>query len=60
MIMNEVGVTILVEISELTGYSFKVDGRQTNWEDLTRQQQIYVLNTFIQGNSLFRRFLKED
>lgn len=58
--MEEVGVKIIIEISELAGYSFKVDGKKTNWEDMTRQQQIYVLNAFSQGSSLFRRFLKEE
>ena len=53
----EMGIT--VEISELNGYQIKVDGMKTNWEDLTRAQQIQVLNSFANGYNFLCQYLKE-
>lgn len=53
------GMTIDIQVSELAGYMFYIDGKQVQYEDMTRQQQIKVLNSFSQGYRLFERFLKE-
>ena len=58
--MKEIKIEIIVEIPKLVGCSFNVDDKLTMWDDMTRQQQIYVLNALTQGLSLFRRFLKEE
>lgn len=54
------GMTIDIQVSELAGYVFYIDGKQVQYEDMTRQQQIKVLNSFSQGYRLFERFLKEE
>lgn len=54
------GMTIDIQVSELAGYKFYQDGEEIEWEDMTRQQQIKVLNSFSQGYKLFERFLKEE
>lgn len=54
------GMTIDIQVSELIGYMFYIDGKQVVWEDMTRDQQIKVLNAFSQGYRLFERFLKEE
>ena len=53
------GLTIDIQVSELAGYEFYIDGQKINYEDMTRKQQIKVLNSFSQGYNLFVRFLKE-
>ena len=58
--MKEIKIEIIVEIPRLVGCSFNVDDKLTMWDDMTRQQQIYVLNALTQGLSLFRRFLKDE
>jgi hypothetical protein len=54
------GMTIDIQVSELAGYMFFIDGKQVQYEDMTRQQQIKVLNSFSQGYKLFERFLKQE
>ncbi len=54
------GMTIDIQVSELAGYVFYIDGKQVQYEDMTRQQQIKVLNSFSQGYKLFERFLKQE
>ena len=54
------GMTINIQVSEIAGYIFYIDGKQVQYEDMTRQQQIKVLNSFSQGYKLFERFLKEE
>ncbi|MBQ2855559.1 MAG: hypothetical protein IJE78_00330 [Bacteroidaceae bacterium] len=56
---KEQGLTIDIQLSELAGYEFYIDGQKINYEDMTREQQIKVLNSFSQGYNLFVRFLKE-
>ena len=58
--MKEIKIEIIVEIPKLVGCIFNVDDKLTMWDDMTRQQQIYVLNALTQGLSLFRRFLKDE
>lgn len=53
------GVTINIQVSELAGYELFIDGQKMNYEDMTRGQQIRVLNSLSQGHNLFLRFLKE-
>ena len=53
------GLTIDIQLSELAGYEFYIDGQKINYEYMTREQQIKVLNSFSQGYNLFVRFLKE-
>lgn len=57
---KEIGTTIQVEISDLAGYKFFVDGKHKDWQDMTREQQIKVLNSLLSGFELFRNFLKEE
>lgn len=44
----------------LCGYSFIKEGKQVQWSELSRQEQISVLNSFAQGYELFEKFLKEE
>lgn len=44
----------------LCGYSFIKDGNRLQWSELSRQEQIRVLNSFAQGYKLFEKFLKEE
>lgn len=52
------GLTIDIQVSELAGYEFHIDGKKVNWGDMSREQQIKVLNSFSQGYNLFIGFLK--
>lgn len=54
------GITIDIQISELAGYEFFVDGKRIKWEDMNRETQIKVLNSFSQGYYLFVKFLKSE
>ena len=61
--MSNTKVTkIEISISEdLAGYEFQSkDGHVLDWERLSKQQQIKVLNTFAQGYHLFKKFLKTE
>lgn len=57
---KEIGTTIQVEISDVAGYEFFVDGKHKDWKDMTREQQIKVLNSLLSGFELFRKFLKDE
>lgn len=54
-------ITINIEIDGkgLAGYEFSVDGKSVLWEKMDRKQQIFVLNSFVQGYELFNKFLRE-
>lgn len=56
---QKAGLTIDIQVSELAGYAFHIDGKKVDWEDMSREQQIKVINSFSQGYNLFVRFLKE-
>ena len=56
----EKGMSIDITVSELAGYEFYIDGKKVDWEDMSREQQIKVLNSFSQGYRLFERFLKAE
>lgn len=57
---QKAGLTIDIQVSELAGYMFFIDGKQIQFEDMSREQQIKVLNSFSQGYRLFERFLKAE
>lgn len=53
---------IMIEIEDrLAGYQFK-DGNDNvvQFENLSRREQVRVLNSFVNGYELFRRVLKEE
>lgn len=54
------GMSIDITISELAGYQFHIDGKKVDWDDMSREQQIKVLNSFSEGYRLFERFLKSE
>ena len=54
------GMSIDITVSELAGYQFHIDGKKVDWDDMSREQQIKVLNSFSQGYRLFERFLKAE
>lgn len=53
-------IKINIEVSDLEGFMFFIDGQQIRFEDMTLEQQIKVLNSFSQGYRLFERFLKAE
>ena len=57
---NTININIEIDREGLAGYEFFVDGKSILWESMDRKQQISVLNSFIQGYELFKRFLKEE
>ena len=44
----------------LAGCKIVKDGKTTQWEDLTRKEQILTLNAFSGGYRLFGSCLKEE
>jgi hypothetical protein len=57
---QKVGFTIDIQVSELAGYMFFIDGKQVQFDEMSREQQIMVLNSLSQGYRLFERFLKAE
>lgn len=52
---------IEIEINDLVGFQFKSDeGKVIHFEDMTRRDQIKVLNAFASGYELFINALKEE
>jgi len=52
---------IKFELSEkLAGMQIKIDNKTEHWENLTRQQQIWILNALAGHHELFSRFLKDE
>ena len=52
---------IEIEIDDLVGYQFKSDENEViRFEDMTRREQIKVLNAFANGYALFINALKEE
>ena len=52
---------ITIEIKDgLVGYQFKKGKDTAKFEDLTRREQISILNSFANGYELFIKSLKED
>lgn len=53
-------ITVKLEINENAGCIIKKGRRTMRWENLTREEQVNILNTFEAFYSLFYRFLKEE
>lgn len=52
---------IEIEIDDLVGYQFKSDENNVvSFEDMSRREQIKVLNAFVNGYNLFINALKEE
>ena len=52
---------VTIEIDGLVGYQFKDDNDNVvHFEDLSRREQIRILNGFANGYELFINVLKED
>ena len=52
---------IEIEIDDLVGYQFKSDENEViHFEDMSRREQIKVLNAFASGYELFINALKEE
>ena len=52
---------VVIEIDDLVGYQiFDDDDNVVHFENLTMQEQIYILNSFAQGYNLFKRALKDE
>ena len=52
---------IEIEIDDLIGYQFKSDENKViRFEDMSRREQIKVLNAFVNGYELFIKALKEQ
>ena len=50
-----------IEIDDLIGYQFKSDENEViRFEDMSRREQIKVLNAFANGYELFINALKEQ
>lgn len=45
---------------KLVGYEFKSNGKNVQWDDLDRKQQIRILNSFARGYELFYKCLKDE
>ena len=56
---DTININIEIDGKGLAGYEFLVDGKPMLWENMDKRQQVSVLNSFIQGYILFKRFLKE-
>ena len=54
-----ININIEIDRKGLAGYEFFVDGKSMLWENMNKKQQVSVLNSFIQGYELFKRFLKD-
>ena len=47
------------EDSNLAGVQFKCNGKTIDWEDLTRREQVRMLNAWAGHRELFYKFIKE-
>lgn len=57
---NTININIEIDKENLAGYEFFVDGKPMLWENMDRRQQVSVLNSFMQGYVLFKKFFKEE
>ena len=53
-------ITVKLEIDKNAGCVIKKGRKTMQWEDLTREEQVSILNTFENFYALFYRFLKEE
>ena len=56
---DTINISIEIDRKGLAGYEFFVDGKSVLWENMDRKQQVFVLNSFMQGYELFKKFFKE-
>lgn len=52
-------ITVKLEIDDYAGCIIKRGRKTIQWGDLTREEQVSILNTFENYYALFYRFLKE-
>lgn len=52
-------ITVKLEIDDIAGCVIKKGRKTMHWENLTREEQISIINTFANFYALFYRFLKE-
>ena len=63
MTMSKRKIKAIFEIeedSDLAGVQFKCNGKTIDWEDLTRREQVRMLNAWAGHRELFYKFIKED
>lgn len=53
-------IEIRIEVGEVSGYAFYVDGNPLQWSELTREEQVRVLGAMSNGYAMFEHFLKEE
>jgi len=46
--------------TDLAGIHFKKGNKVVNWEDLSRDEQIKILNTFTAYYGLYSKFIKSN
>jgi len=51
----------IIETDEtnLAGLTFEKEGKIICWQDLTKEEQIKIINTFIAYSKLYSKFLKQ-
>lgn len=52
-------ITVKLEIDELAGCVIKKGRKTMQWENLTREEQVSIINTFGKYYALFYRCFKE-
>ena len=57
-IMSNLKVTL--EVDELAGCLIERDDERMQWENLSRKEQVQILNSFAQFYKLFYKCLKEE
>jgi hypothetical protein len=50
---------IIEKKTDLSSIQFKDKNKIIKWEELTKQGQIEILNTFVKFHSLFKGFIKK-
>lgn len=48
------------EDSNIAGVMFECEGKTIQWQDMSRLEQIRMLNAWASHHQLFSRFLKEE
>ena len=52
-------ITVKLEVDDNTGCIIKKGRKTMQWENLTREEQVSIINTFENFYALFYRFFKE-
>ena len=53
-------ITVKLEIDDNAGCIIKKGRKTMQWENLTREEQVSILNAFENFYALYYRFLKEE